>query len=140
MTNETITGLTDRLQHDTAQARVAHARLIADEQKAWGQYAQAVAEVLEQLERDIAEGKATIEARRAARAEERKATIEPIVDRARSSLEELRVQGDLLAMETRDRLEPARETALNALTDVRSTIERLSAALHRHTDDETMSS
>lgn len=133
--NETITGLTDKLRRDTAQARVAHARLIADEQKSWNRYAHAVAEMLEQLEGDIEEGKATLAAQRTARAEERRATIEPVIDRARGSLEDLRVQGDLLAMETRDRMEPVREAAINALTEVRSTIERLSTALHHRRED-----
>lgn len=133
--NQAVTGLTDKLQQDTARARVANARLIADEQKAWSRYAHAVAEVLEQLERDLEDGKATLEAQRIARAAERKATIQPAVDRARGSLDELRVQADLLAMETRNPIGPAREAALNAMTDVRGTVERLSEAICRHQDD-----
>lgn len=137
-TNAGIDDLAEKLRHDTAKARVAHTQLIADEQKAWSRYAHAVAEVLEQLEQDLEAGKATLEAQRAARAAERK----DAADRARGSLEDLKVQGDLLAMEARDRLAPARERALNALTDVRSTLERLSHALrhdhgevHEPTDD-----
>lgn len=133
-TNEPINDLSDKLKHDTARARVAHTHLIADEQKAWNRYARAVAEVLEQLERDLEEGKDTLEAQREARAAERQATIQSAMDRARASLDDLRVQGDLLAMEVRDRLEPTHETAFNALTEVRGTIERLSAALCHHTD------
>jgi hypothetical protein len=132
--HEAITDLTGVLRRDTARARVAHTHLVADQQKAWSRYAHAVAGVLEQLERDLEEGKATLETQRAARAAERTATLQAAIDRARASLEDLRVQGDLLAMEARDRLEPVRETARNALTDVRGAIERL-AGLLRH--DET---
>ena len=131
---EGVTGLGEQLRRETARARIAHTRLIADEQKAWGRYAHAVAEVLEQLETDLEEGKATLQAQRAARSAERKASVRPALDRARATLEELRVQGDLLAMEARDRVDPAREAAEEALIEVRSTVERLTEALH-HRDD-----
>lgn len=138
-THETITELSEKLRHDSVRARVAHTRLVADEHKAWRRYAGAVAEVLEQLEADLEEGKATLEAQRVARAAERHAAIQPVLDRARGALDELRVQGDLLGMEARDRVEPARETATDALIDVRNTVERLADAVcrsgHRDGDD-----
>jgi hypothetical protein len=123
---KTMSSLTEKLKEDTSRARVARAQLIADEEKAWTRYAHAVADVVEQLERDLAEGKATLAEQRA----ERKAATAKAVERARGALDELPVQGDLLAMEARDRLAPAREAVCNALVEARATIEHLTQALN----------
>jgi hypothetical protein len=121
--------LAARVREHAAQAKVANAHLLADESRAWGRYARAVADVVEQLEEDLAEGRAALAEQRAERAAARHDAVEPLVDRAKAQLDELHVQEHLLAMEARDHLGERWDVASSALHRLRDALHHLLDAI-----------
>src|SRR4051794_23621311 len=121
---EDLQELTEQLRHDAETVRAAYGRLRADEDVAWTRYVADVDATLLQMQRDLAAEHDVLVAQRAEQSEELRDALHEALDRVHGTLDDLRVQEALLAMDARDRFGKLWETGERSLSTLRTNIKR----------------
>lgn len=107
--------LQEDLSRELSTLREANAELRRVEGEALRRYAQAVDDIVDRLEADLAEQRTALDEEKEEAATELREAVDDLLDRAHRAVDELRVQEHLAELEVRDLIRPRWEALTAAL-------------------------